>query len=67
MVDEAKAAGQWAVQRSVTTNYTNTVGILNAIDGRTDPNKFLDYSGICNALASTSGLAAAQALRAIST
>jgi hypothetical protein len=48
MVDEAKAAGQWAVQRSVTTNYTNTVGILNAIDGRTDPNKFLDYSGICN-------------------
>jgi len=55
------------VQRSITTNLTDTVGVLNAIDGRTDPTKFLDYSGICNDLASTTGLPAAQALRAIST
>ena len=67
MVDEAKAAGQWAVQRSITTNFTDTVGILNAIDGRTSSNNFLDYTGICNSLASTTGLAAAAALRAIST
>ena len=66
MVGEALAARQWAVQRSVTTNLTDTVGVLNAIDGRTDPTKFLDYSGICNDLASTTGLPAAQALRAIS-
>jgi hypothetical protein len=66
MVGEALAARQWAVQRSVTTSLTDTVGVLNAIDSRTDSNKFLDYSGICNALASTTGLPAAQALRAIS-
>ena len=67
MVGEALAARQWAVQRSVTTNLTDTVGVLNAIDGRTNPAKFLDYNGICNDLASTTGLPAAQALRAIST
>jgi len=67
MVGEALAARQWAVQRSVTTNLTDTVGVLNAIDSRTDSNTFLDYSGICNSLASTTGLPAAQALRAIST
>ena len=66
MVGEALAARQWAVQRSVTTSLTDTVGVLNAIDSRTDSNKFLDYSGICNSLASTTGLPAAQALRAIS-
>ena len=66
MVGEALAARQWAVQRSVTTNLTNTVGVLNAIDGRTNPATFLDYSGICNDLAGTTGLPAAQALRAIS-
>ena len=67
MVGEALAARQWAVQRSVTTSLTDTVGVLNAIDSRTDSNKFLDYNGICNSLASTTGLPAAQALRAIST
>ena len=66
MVGEALAARQWAVQKSVTTNLTDTVGVLNAIDGRTNPSKFLDYNGICNDLASTTGLPAAQALRAIS-
>jgi hypothetical protein len=66
MVDEARAAGQWAVQRSITTNHTDTVGILNAIDNRTNSDTFLDYAGICNKLASTTGLAAAEALRAIS-
>jgi hypothetical protein len=67
MVDQALAARQWAAQRSVTIQLTDTVGVLNEIDGRTDRNNFLDFSGICNALASTTGLPAAQALRAIST
>lgn len=67
MVDQALAARQWAVQRSVTTNLTDTVGVLNAIDSRTDSNTFLDFNGVCNSLASTTGLPAAQALRAIST
>ena len=65
MVGEALAAKQWATARSVTTNYTDTVGILNAIAGKTG-NSRLDYNGVCNALASTFQLPAAQALRAVS-
>ena len=65
MVGEALAARQWAVARSVTTTLTDTVGVLNAIAGRTGDSR-LDYSGVCNALASTSQLPAAQALRGIS-
>ena len=65
MVGEALAAKQWATQRSVSTNLTDTVGVLNAIAGRTG-NSRLDYNGVCNALASTFQLPAAQALRAIS-
>jgi len=66
MVDQALAARQWAVQRSVTTNLTDTVGVLNAIDGRTDQGTFLDFNGVCNDLAGTTGLPAAEALRRIS-
>ena len=66
MVGQALAARQWAVQLSVTTNLTDTVGVLNAIQGTTSTNR-LDFAGVCNALASTTQLPAAQALRAIST
>ncbi len=65
MVGEALAARQWAVARSVSTNLTDTVGVLNAIAGRTG-NSCLDYTGVCNLLASTTQLPAAQALREIS-
>ena len=65
MVGEALAAKQWATQRSVTTNLTDTVGILNEIAGTTSTNR-LDYNGVCNAIASTFQLPAAQALRAVS-
>jgi hypothetical protein len=51
----------------VTTTVTDTVGVLNEIAGNTDKSKWLDFNGVCNQLASTSGLAAAQALRGIST
>jgi hypothetical protein len=66
MVDMALAAQQWATQRSVTTTVTDTVGVLNQIAGIADKSKWLDFTGVCNYLASTSGLAAAQALRGIS-
>jgi len=65
MVDMALAAKQWAAQRSVTPTTTDTVGVLNEIAGNADKSKWLDFNGVCNQLASTSGLAAAQALRAI--
>jgi hypothetical protein len=66
MVDMALAARQWAVQRSVTTNLTDTVGVLNAIAGTTSENR-LDFSGVCNLIAGTFQLPAAQALREVST
>jgi hypothetical protein len=65
MVDMALAARQWAVQREVETNYTDTVGVLNAIAGTTSDNR-LDFSGVCNLIAGTFQLPAAQALRAVS-
>ena len=65
MVGQALAARQWAVLKSVTTNLTDTVGVLNAIQGTTSTNR-LDFNGVCNALAGTTQLPAAQALRAIS-
>ena len=66
MVDAALAAKQWAIARGVTPYHTDTVGVLNDIAGITGPAKnHLDYSGICNFLAGTSGLPAAQALRGI--
>jgi hypothetical protein len=67
MVAEALAARQWAAQRSVVLTVTDTVGVLNEIAGIASRNDWLDYSGVCNYLASTTGLPAAEALRAIST
>jgi hypothetical protein len=67
MVAEALAARQWAAQRSVVLTVTDTVGVLNEIAGIASRNDWLDYSGVCNYLATTTGLPAAQALRAIST
>ena len=67
MVDQALAARQWAAARGVTTQHTDTVGVLNDIAGLTgSANIPLDFSGVCNKLAGTSGLPAAAALRKIS-
>lgn len=66
MVDQALAARQWAAQRSVTLTVDDTVGVLNQIAGISSKSNWLDFSGVCNYLASTTGLPAAQALRAIS-
>jgi hypothetical protein len=67
MVDQDLAARQWAAARGVTTKHTDTVGVLNDIAGITgSANTHLDFNGVCNRLAGTSGLAAAAALRKIS-
>ncbi len=65
MVDMALAARQWAVAREVSTELTDTVGVLNAIAGTSSDNR-LDFNGVCNLIADTFQLPAAQALRAVS-
>jgi hypothetical protein len=64
-VDTALAAKKWAEARSVAITKTDTVGILNEIAGITDAEEFLDFSGVCNLIAGTTGLAAAAALRTL--
>ncbi len=66
-VDEAKAALGWATARGVTTQHTDTVGILNDIAGITTPAwQHLDYNGVCNYIAGTTGLTANAALQGLS-
>lgn len=66
MVDEALAAKQWANRENITPYSTDTVGVLNEIAGLgLDKKNWLDFNGICNYIAGTSGLPAAAALRQI--
>lgn len=66
-VDEAAAARAWAARRGVTPYHTDTVGVLNDIAGKPDgANYRLDYNGICNFLAGTTGLTANVALQGLS-
>ena len=65
-VDQAAAARAWAAQRSVTLTTTDTVGVLNQIAEITNQADWLDFSGVCNYIAGTTGLPAAAALRAVS-
>lgn len=65
-VDQAAAAKAWAAQRSVTLTVTDTVGVLNQIAGISNQKDWLDFSGVCNYIAGTTGLPAAAALRAVS-
>ena len=65
-VDQAAAAKAWAAQREVELTVTDTVGVLNQIAGITNQADWLDYSGVCNYIAGTTGLPAAAALRAVS-
>lgn len=65
-VDQALAARNWAAARSVTLTTTDTVGVLNQIAGISNQKDWLDFSGVCNYIAGTSGLPAAAALRAVS-
>jgi hypothetical protein len=66
MVDEALAAKQWANREYINPYSTDTVGILNEIAGLgLDKRNWLDFNGVCNYLAGTTGLPAAAALRQI--
>jgi hypothetical protein len=66
MVDEALAAKQWANRENISPYSTDTVGVLNEIAGLgLDKKNWLDFNGVCNYIAGTSGLPAAAALRQI--
>jgi hypothetical protein len=65
-LDEAAAARKWATARGVTPYHTDTVGVLNDIAGIPDgSNNRLDYNGVCNYLAGTTGLTANAALQGL--
>ena len=61
-LDEAAAARAWAEREEIVLTTTDTVGVLNEIAGL-PRGSWLDYSGVCNYLAGTTGLPAAAALR----
>jgi hypothetical protein len=66
MVDEALAAKQWANRENIIPYSTDTVGILNEIAGLgLDKKNWLDFNGVCNYIAGTTGLPAAAALRQV--
>ena len=66
MVDEALAAKQWANRENINPYSTDTVGILNEIAGLgLDKKNWLDFNGVCNYIAGTTGLPAAAALRQV--
>ena len=65
-LDIAGAAQAWAALASVNLgSVTDTVGCLNLGYGITDRSKWLDIAGICNAIAGTTGLEPAAALRQV--
>jgi len=64
--DQAGAATAWAAAKSVSLGtVTDLVGVLNLIDGETDRSKWLDIAGVCNAIAGTTQLEPAAALRQV--
>jgi len=64
--DQAGAAQAWAAANSVALGtVTDLVGVLNLIDGETDRSKWLDIAGVCNAIAGTTQLEPAAALRQV--
>jgi hypothetical protein len=64
--DEASAARAWASARSVTLTggITDTVGVLNQIASNIRPD-WKDLAGVCNQIASTTGLDPVAALREV--
>ena len=64
--DQAGAAQAWAAAKSVSLNgITDLVGVLNLINGVTDRRRWLDVAGVCNAIAGTTQLEPAAALRQV--
>ena len=64
--DQAGAAQAWASAKSVALGkVTDLVGVINLIYGISDRTQMLDIAGVCNALAGTTGLEPAAALRQV--
>lgn len=64
--DQAGAAQAWAAAKSVSLGtITDLVGVLNYINGVTERNEMLDVAGVCNAIAGTTQLEPAAALREV--
>ena len=65
-LDEAAAARAWAAAQTVDLGeVTDTVGVLNLIAGNTVQSAWKALAGVCNQLASTTGLEPAAALREV--
>jgi len=65
-LNDELAAKQWANRENISPYSTDTVGVLNEIAGLgLDKKNWLDFNGVCNYIAGTSGLPAAAALRQI--
>ena len=66
-LDQAGAAKAWAAAKSVALgSVSDLVGILNVIAGISNRSTWLDLAGVCNKIASTTGLQAIDALRQVS-
>lgn len=64
--DQAAAAQAWCTVKGIALNgFTDLVGVLNRINGKSDPSTFLDVAGVCNAIAGTTQLEPAAALREV--
>ena len=64
--DQAGAAQAWAASESIDLGtVTDLVGVLNYINGVTERSEMLDIAGVCNAIASTTQLEPAAALREV--
>jgi hypothetical protein len=65
-LDQAGAAQAWAAEEEIDLgSITDLVGVLNLINGEEDRSKWLDIAGVCNAIAGTTGLEPAAALREV--
>ena len=67
-LDQAAAARKWAIVKGRTPGkVTDLVGVLNVVANISGRNNWLDLAGVCNRIASTTGLEPAAALRQVLT
>jgi len=65
-LDQAAAAKKWALAKGKTLGkVSDLVGVLNIIASISGRNNWLDLAGVCNRIASTTGLEPAAALREV--
>jgi len=65
-LDQAAAAKKWALAKGKTLGkVSDLVGVLNIIANISGRNNWLDLAGVCNRIASTTGLEPAAALREV--